>query len=157
MVTVSLTAPQLLHQIHVGIQQRVADGDSPPVKSATATVDPSRVKDLYVSSLLRQCPPEAWPKNNYDVASARPILVSHHHQTQLAQLSDALVLAITDIVERWWSDPESRFPERMPLGEREEALLRASRPDPLPVGRRIEYRILIVKSLCSGLTRKLLV
>ncbi|KAJ6486947.1 hypothetical protein C8R45DRAFT_996565 [Mycena sanguinolenta] len=38
-------------------------------------------------------------------------------------IHDALVLAITSIVERWWTDAEANFPQRMPLEPAEEALL----------------------------------
>ncbi|KAI3001679.1 hypothetical protein CBS147346_6302 [Aspergillus niger] len=52
------------------------------------------------------------------------VLVSSGHQRQWKELNNALVSAITDIVERWWTNSVSRFPERMPLKPAEEDLLR---------------------------------
>jgi hypothetical protein len=37
-----------------------------------------------------------------------------------------LTLAITDVVQRWWTDDTARFPQRMPLPKEEEKLLQAS-------------------------------
>jgi hypothetical protein len=42
-------------------------------------------------------------------------------------LHEALTAGITDIVERWWTDPEARFPERMPLEKQEKDLLKVSK------------------------------
>lgn len=42
-------------------------------------------------------------------------------------LHEALVTAITDIVRRWWSDVDRRFPQRMPLKAEEEELLKVYR------------------------------
>lgn len=48
------------------------------------------------------------------------------HQEQGRKLHEALGLAIEDIIERWWTDEEARFPQRMPLEPQEEDLLRVS-------------------------------
>ncbi|KMU86017.1 hypothetical protein CIHG_03548 [Coccidioides immitis H538.4] len=51
-----------------------------------------------------------------------PLRANHYQNIQA--LHEALVLAITNIVERWWTDSVAKFPERMPLEPQEEDLLR---------------------------------
>ena len=52
-----------------------------------------------------------------------PLLLSHQQVLQLERLNQALSIAITNIVERWWTDKEAALPLRMPLGPVEESLL----------------------------------
>ncbi|KAI1098122.1 hypothetical protein F4804DRAFT_346588 [Jackrogersella minutella] len=75
------------------------------------------------ASLLSICAPDIWPKGSYRMACPRPILVNKHHQQLLTNLHRALDIAITDIVERWWTDKKAKLPERMPLHKKEEELL----------------------------------
>ncbi|KAK2591280.1 hypothetical protein QQS21_011032 [Conoideocrella luteorostrata] len=49
--------------------------------------------------------------------------MGEQHQQQLAELHEALTIAVTDIVRRWWTDNTARYPERMPLDSQEEELL----------------------------------
>ncbi|KAB8074914.1 hypothetical protein BDV29DRAFT_201133 [Aspergillus leporis] len=53
-----------------------------------------------------------------------PLLVSQDQVLHLGKFNDALTHAIDSIVERWWTDREAAFPQRMPLGSVEEDLLR---------------------------------
>ncbi|KAI9150839.1 ATP-dependent bile acid permease [Paramyrothecium foliicola] len=76
------------------------------------------------SFLLDRCPAHLWPKGSYSASCPQPILVDQHHQEQLRDLHEALVVAISDIVRRWWSDEGRAFPQRMPLGSKEEDLLK---------------------------------
>ncbi|EER25309.1 hypothetical protein CPC735_019130 [Coccidioides posadasii C735 delta SOWgp] len=76
------------------------------------------------SHLLRQYSRESWPKGFYQAACPHPILVHPQHYQNIQALHEALVLAITNIVERWWTDSVAKFPERMPLEPQEEDLLR---------------------------------
>jgi hypothetical protein len=76
------------------------------------------------TSLLNMCPAHLWHKNSYRAGCPMPILISKLHQQQLESLHKALTIAINDIVGRWWSDLEARFPERMPLEKEEEELLK---------------------------------
>ena len=55
--------------------------------------------------------------------SPYPLLASTGLVNELAALHTALSLAVTHIVERWWTDKTARFPQRMPLKEHEEAVL----------------------------------
>ena len=55
--------------------------------------------------------------------SPYPLLASTGLVNELAALHTALSVAVTHIVERWWTDKTARFPQRMPLEEHEEAVL----------------------------------
>jgi hypothetical protein len=119
--------PGRLQQVHVGI----------PSKGFVPVESYQGGKDLYEeehqrlqTSLLRLCPSHVWYNGSHDACCPRPILVTQQHQDQLLALHTALVAAITDIIERWWTDSEARFPERMPLAEAEEELLRVVSPTP---------------------------
>ncbi|TFB01714.1 hypothetical protein CCMA1212_006253 [Trichoderma ghanense] len=76
------------------------------------------------AKLTRLCQPFLWPKGSYSTYCPRPILVHEKHKERLQELNDALVASITDIVDRWWFDAAADFPGRMPLGEKEEELLK---------------------------------
>lgn len=110
---------QTLQQIH-GLLGSV--GEAPPDTAADAAIY-SREQDIYKSCLLRLCPAEKWCKGDYAAGCPRPILVAKHHQEQLELFHGALTAAIGDIVQRWWSDPAARFPQRMPIPKEEEELL----------------------------------
>ncbi|CAG8909806.1 unnamed protein product [Penicillium egyptiacum] len=80
----------------------------------------------YHQELEKCSPRETWVGDAHQKSAPYPILANEAHQHQLAELSEAVVLAITDIVERWWSDVGARFPERMPIEPVEEQLLQVS-------------------------------
>ncbi|KAJ5813642.1 uncharacterized protein N7503_000392 [Penicillium pulvis] len=108
-------------QIHAAVNGH----DYEPV----ASYKPDKIVDTQdhasLHSRLQQlCSAEFWPRNSHTSCCPRPILISPEHQKQVKNLHEGLVLAITDIVERWWTDDVARFPERMPLSESEEDLLR---------------------------------
>ncbi|TGO14979.1 hypothetical protein BTUL_0046g00710 [Botrytis tulipae] len=81
-------------------------------------------QEKFEESLLQRCPAYLWPGNSYQKACPRPILIQKKHQKQLQNLHEALTIAITDIVERWWTDQDAQFYDRMPLERQEESLLR---------------------------------
>lgn len=83
-----------------------------------------RQHETLQDALLRLCPAYLWPKESYRACCPGPILIGKNHQQQLESLHGALTIAITDIVSRWWTDHEARFPERMPLEKQEENLLK---------------------------------
>lgn len=117
-------AAQPLEQIHA-----VLGRSGEPAASARAGPATYRLEqEMHESALLRLCPAEKWYKGSHQAGCPRPILVAEHHQQQLAELHRALATSITDIVERWWTDAEARFPQRMPLQKEEEDLLRVSGP-----------------------------
>lgn len=65
-----------------------------------------------------------WPKGSNATGCPRPILVAEHHQQKMQDIHEALTIAIVDIVQRWWTDTDARFPERMPLEKEEEDILK---------------------------------
>ncbi|KAK6224466.1 hypothetical protein QIS74_02793 [Colletotrichum tabaci] len=75
-------------------------------------------------ALLRLCPENLWHDGSYSAGCPRPILVGEYHQRQMEDLHEALTTAIIDIVQRWWTDDDARFWERMPLEAEEEDLLK---------------------------------
>lgn len=83
-------------------------------------------KSVVERSLEASCSRNLWPKDSHLSFSPHPMVVNEWHNTRVQAIHEALVLAITNIVERWWTDHEARFPERMPLEPQEESLLRVS-------------------------------
>lgn len=118
------TATQPLQQIRT-ILGRASD-DLVGNTAEEVTVPYRLEQESYESALLNYCPAEKWPKAVYRAGCPRPILVTEYHQRQVVQLHEALVLAITDIVERWWTDDAAQLPLRMPLEKEEEHLLQVS-------------------------------
>jgi hypothetical protein len=97
--------------------------------SHPAEIDPearSALLKKYHHELEKCSPRETWVGDAHQKSAPYPILGNEDHQRQLAELSQALVLAITDIVERWWSDAGAGFPKRMPIEPVEEQLLQVS-------------------------------
>ncbi|KAM0255931.1 hypothetical protein ACHAQJ_005332 [Trichoderma viride] len=76
------------------------------------------------AQLMRLCAPRLWPHGSYNNSCPRPILTNVQHQLLLRELHNALVASVTDIVNRWWFDKAAGFPKRMPLGKKEEELLK---------------------------------
>ncbi|KAG9501681.1 hypothetical protein J7337_007372 [Fusarium musae] len=109
-----------LTQVHVGN----GDGNVQPISPQNFDVACfSREEARFQEKLLKLCPANHWHKASYTAGCPRPVLVGQHHQQQLKDLHEALTAAITDVVQRWWSDRDARFPERMPLEAKEEELL----------------------------------
>ncbi|KAF5008191.1 hypothetical protein FDECE_5524 [Fusarium decemcellulare] len=101
------------------------DGDFEPVtRHSIDTGTYSRDEAKHQDTLLGLCPANLWPKGSYAAGCPRPILVGEHHRQQMQDIHEALTIAITDIVQRWWTDPNARFPERMPLEREEEDILK---------------------------------
>lgn len=111
----------LLQQIHIGLGP---NGYEPVASSMTAnSTTYIREFEQLTANLLRICPGHIWPGESYKSICPRPILINQGHQAHLKRLHEALTKAITDIVQRWWSDTEANFPSRMPLAKEEEDLL----------------------------------
>lgn len=103
------------------------------------------------SILLKRCPGDIWPGGtSYTYGCPRPILMYKHHHKQLILFHESITVAIVDIVRRWFTDRNARFPERMPLLEEEEKLLQVRYYG------LIRYNLSMVKILtyCSGWIRK---
>ncbi|KAG5795803.1 hypothetical protein H9Q69_005126 [Fusarium xylarioides] len=109
-----------LTQVHIGD----GHGEVKPISQQNFDVASfSSEEARFQEKLLKLCPANLWPKASYTAGCPRPVLVGRHHHHQLKDLHDALTAAITDVVQRWWSDKDARFPERMPLEAKEEELL----------------------------------
>ncbi|KIM94579.1 hypothetical protein OIDMADRAFT_135699 [Oidiodendron maius Zn] len=54
---------------------------------------------------------------------AHPMLVTRRFIQEIKDFNEVLVIAIGNIVERWWEDTEAAFPSRMPLERHEETVL----------------------------------
>ncbi|KAK6712883.1 hypothetical protein SNK03_007292 [Fusarium graminearum] len=107
----------------------VGPGPDDVVPIASHNIDVAsfaREEALLQESVLNLCPANLWHNGSYASGCPRPVLVGEHHQQQMKDLHKALTAAIADIVQRWWSDTDARFPERMPLEPREEELLKVS-------------------------------
>jgi hypothetical protein len=112
-----------LKQIHLKIGPR---GYEPVAFYETENNTYTQEHEEHEATLLSMCPDYLWHKGSYRAGCPRPILIGKHHLKQMEELHEALTTAITDIVGRWWTDEESRFPERMPLEGEEEDLLQVS-------------------------------
>ncbi|CAG8359023.1 unnamed protein product [Penicillium salamii] len=88
----------------------------------------TKVRGTYISR-LKECS-SSWPAGSLGASCPQPILITARHHEELSELHQALNLAIEDIVERWWSDEQAQFPQRMPLEPGEEDLLRVSHQIP---------------------------
>jgi hypothetical protein len=115
------TTTQPLQQIHA-----VLDSAEHALTESTEAATYRQEQDIHESCLLKLCPAETWHKDSYRNGCARPILITQHHQQQLEELHEALTLAITDVVQRWWTDDAAQLPQRMPLPKEEEELLQVS-------------------------------
>lgn len=74
--------------------------------------------------LVEKCPSDIWPGGtSYAYGCPRPILMHKRHRNQLVLFHESVTIAIVDIVNRWLTDRDAKFQERMPLLEEEEKLL----------------------------------
>jgi hypothetical protein len=85
----------------------------------------SQNRSRYISK-LSNCS-SSWPAGSLDASCPCPVLTTQRHDDDMRNLHLALKSAIEDIIKRWWTDREARFPLRMPLESEEEDLLRVSR------------------------------
>ncbi|KAK6859078.1 hypothetical protein PG995_004931 [Apiospora arundinis] len=111
---------QNLAQIRFGVHRSSNESNANSIEPGAC----SKEETEYHNHLLDFCPAGLWPYNSYQTACPRPILVGQHHQRLLQDLSEALIVAITDIVERWWTDDEANLSRRMPLEKGEEDILK---------------------------------
>ncbi|KAL7956545.1 hypothetical protein V8C34DRAFT_288208 [Trichoderma compactum] len=116
-----LRYPEPLEQIHVG---RGPNGYENVLTAEADETFYTWEHETLKAKLMRLCPPPLWPAGSYKAYCPRPILINNHHQSVLRELNDALVASVTDIVSRWWLDAAAEFPKRMPLGEKEQDLLK---------------------------------
>jgi hypothetical protein len=115
-----------LRQLYSDHQPEAA-GNPDRRSNSERQVTSSQKEDAYFHQrLLGLCTATLWPHDSYAAGCPRPILVQKHHNQQLEVLHAALSAALTDIIERWWTDKDAHFPDRMPLLKREEDILKVS-------------------------------
>lgn len=107
-----------IRQISLSLTNEAEDAVTPTSTDMRAR---SLELDTMRQSLLASCP--VWPYDLYRRACPYPVLVPHPRLCELRDLHTALSAAITSIVERWWTDKDARFPDRMPLEKQEEEIL----------------------------------
>ena len=120
-VAMNTHQPRRLRQIRLSPSQYGCQGEQ------VNYPDLEREQEAFKDVLSRLLSKEYWAKAIFNQSSPNPIVISKGHQRQLSELHTSLVLAIVDIVERWWTDDDARFPERMPLEAQEEELLQVCR------------------------------
>lgn len=132
----SFYAPGILNKFHSAkLEVRMSSSNflrQLPLNSSFDSLDPSSkpldqksyTKELqeFRESLLKSS--SAWPQQLDTVASPLPVLIPRHLEEHIEKLGDCLVRAVTNIVERWWSDEKARLWERMPILDHQEAVLR---------------------------------
>ncbi|OAA76710.1 hypothetical protein LEL_06394 [Akanthomyces lecanii RCEF 1005] len=114
--------PLRMQQVHLG---------RGPLGHLVVNPTDETLKAVYASEhaaqesiLLKRCPADIWPGGtSYTYGCPRPILMYKRHHNQLVLFHESIVIAIADIVKRWFADKDARFPERMPLLKDEEELL----------------------------------
>lgn len=65
-----------------------------------------------------------WPPGLVEATQPIPIFLPRYRMNELKNLTESLHAAVCDIVERWWTDLDARFWERMPIDPKAEAVLR---------------------------------
>jgi hypothetical protein len=91
--------------------------------------DVGREQDAEDRKILLSAMPDNAQLRSYSLEVIMPgshFYVRREHYAYIQELHLALDKAVTDIVERWYSDEKAGFPARMPLSENEDKLLRVS-------------------------------
>ena len=110
-----------IRQISFGLS--VQAGELVPAENAGEETWLKDQKGLRASLLSSA---SEWPRDTYLQGCPYPMVVPKRQLDDLETLHSLLNSAIINIVERWWTDAEARFPERMPLEAHEEDVLRVS-------------------------------
>ena len=110
-----------IRQISLGMSIQAGE-----LVDAEKAPEATRMADFHTmqASLLSSC--SEWLYNTHLQGCPYPMVVPQPQLDSLEKLHALLCSAITNIVERWWTDEEARFPKRMPLESYEEDVLRVS-------------------------------
>lgn len=111
-----------IRQVSLGLSIQAGE-----LVDAEKASDATRMADFHAmqASLLSSC--SEWLYNTRLQGCPHPMVVPQPQLDSIETLHTLLCSAITNIVERWWTDEEARFPQRMPLESYEEDILRVSR------------------------------
>lgn len=85
--------------------------------------DRKRAEEVYYSVIYQYTGGPANLPYELRYMTPSPILVSDRFLEDLREFHDALAIALSNIVARWFTDREAGFPKRMPLEQHEEDLL----------------------------------
>lgn len=86
--------------------------------------DRNRAEEVYYPVILQYTGGPANLPYELRYMTPNPILISNQFLKSLREFHNALSIALTNIVERWFTDEKAAFPTRMPLEQHEEDLLR---------------------------------
>ncbi|KAK4124711.1 hypothetical protein N657DRAFT_615634 [Parathielavia appendiculata] len=78
----------------------------------------------FREALLRNTAPYGQVPKNAVRLNPHPAVIPKKFLENLNLFHEALTIALVDIINRWWTDKEADFPNRMPLEPRVESLLR---------------------------------
>ena len=112
---------QGIRQVSLGLS--VQSGE---LTNAERASEEQKAVDLANMRASLQSSTELWPHSFHLQACPYPLVIPRRQLDDLEIFHESLNSAITNIVERWWTDGEARFPERMPLESLEEDVLRVS-------------------------------
>lgn len=116
-------------------------GSSPPLQIclSASKKDGTLVSAADASYEDRKCAAEAFHSTisqytegdthlPYDLRflSPHPILITDQFLANLRQFHEALAIALSNIVQRWFTDKEADFPTRMPIKPHEEEVLQVT-------------------------------
>ncbi|KAK2597432.1 hypothetical protein QQS21_005980 [Conoideocrella luteorostrata] len=116
-----MATAQVMQQIHI---RQSHPGFQVVVASQDKNSHYKEEHDKQERYLLSKCAAHLWHDGSYSAICPRPVLVGKHHLQRMEDIHEALTAAITDIVQRWWSDSDARLPIRMPLEPEEEEHLK---------------------------------
>ncbi|KAL8949752.1 MAG: hypothetical protein Q9222_004168 [Ikaeria aurantiellina] len=108
-----------IRQLSLGSSRRAGR-----IVTAEKADEASRQADFHAMQLSLHFLSPIWP-HAFDVkACPHPLIVPASYLSRTKLVHKLLSSAITNIVERWWSDEQAQFPQRMPLQRDEEELLK---------------------------------
>ncbi|KAJ5958756.1 uncharacterized protein N7479_005906 [Penicillium vulpinum] len=130
-----MTVKNRICQISLALSSNNPENDNIVFPAQADKATRQQEREVNIKSLEAPCPRLGWPHDAHLQSCPHPMRMNVQHTDELRELHEALVLAIDNIIERWWKDEEAGFSKRMPLEAHEELLLRwidggdtASRP-----------------------------
>jgi len=88
---------------------------------ATRAMETKYLQDSFVRNVTPYGQP---PRRLASQLNSHPAVLPKKFLEDVNIFHEALIIALDDIVDRWWTDKEADFPSRMPLEPRVEKLLR---------------------------------
>lgn len=98
---------KILDRLHL-VYLPEAETCSPLPSSGLDAGTVEEIRRKYVSRLSNWS--SSWPSGSLNSSCPHPVMITQRHHEELSNLHFALNLALEDIIERWWTDEEARFP-----------------------------------------------